>query len=344
MKGSIVKDTKWLIEIAAKIVRPITYIPLVRRKGAFALMEKKLIERLKKIIENPRIIIQYVASKGLLNWMPDKQFLKLHYYSWSGKKFNLENPQTFNEKLQWLKLYDRKPKYTQMVDKYEVRKYVAETIGEEYLVPLLGIYNSANEIDFDMLPNQFVLKCTHDSGSFIKCVDKTELNIEKTKEKLSRCLRRNYYYTAREWPYKNVKPRIICEILLDSNIFHYKICCFNGHPKFLYIGQGLVSDHSLMVDYMDLNWNKMPFRRTDFNNFDRVIRRPDHFEEMLTLAEKLCKGFMFARIDLYEVDNKVFFSEITLTPMGGYNPFEPESYDELIGSWLVLPKKLDKTI
>ena len=175
-----------------------------------------MLKKILMIIKRPELFWMNASRKGWLKWMPDKCNLKLVYRTCFKKKLNLEDPKTFNEKLQWLKLYDRNPKYTMLVDKYAVREYIASSIGEEYLIPLLGVWNSANDIDFDALPNQFVLKCTHDSGSVIVCKDKSSLNIEKAKSKLNRCLRNNGYNFGREWPYKNIKAKIIqlfCNII-----------------------------------------------------------------------------------------------------------------------------------
>ncbi len=304
-------------------------------------MEKTLYKKLKKIVVNPMNIILYIASKGLMNWLSDKQFLKIYYYARIGKRLNLKNPQTFNEKLQWLKIYDRKPEYVTYVDKYAVREYIKNVVGEQYLVPLIGVYDSVDEIDFSMLPNEFVLKCTHDSGSVVICTDKINFNIDRAKKRLKRCINRNYYYLGREWPYKNIKPRLVCEKMMNSQIIDYKFFCFSGKPKFLYVGQGLVSDHSLKIDFYDLDWNKMPFKRTDYDNFDSEVQRTDKFEEMLDLVEKLAVGFPFIRVDLYVVKNQIYFSEFTFTPCSGFLPLEPAEYDEVLGRLIELPKAQD---
>lgn len=165
---------------------------------------------IKEIIKNPKTIIYILNNKKIIT-LPDKAFIKLKYKDKFGKKINLNNPQTFNEKLQWLKLYDRNPEYTKMVDKYEVKKYVASIIGEEYIIPTLGVWNKFEDIDFNKLPDQFVLKCTHDSGGLVICKDKSKLDINEAKKKIEKSLKINYYYLSREWPYKNVKPQIIAE-------------------------------------------------------------------------------------------------------------------------------------
>lgn len=296
-----------------------------------------MLHKLKKVINNPSLIVLKLMNTSLFNLYPDKLYLKLKYRLIMGEKLDLINPKTYNEKLQWLKLYDRNPLYSQLVDKYEVRKYIKEKIGEEYLIPLIGVYNSFEEIDFTQLPSKFVLKCTHDSGSVVVCSNKESLNINKIQLDINKALKRNFYYYGREWPYKNVIPRVVCEEMLDSQIIDYKIFCFNGKPKFLYVGQGLVSDHSLKIDFYDLNWNIMNFKRTDYDNFDKKLNKPVRFDEMLKIAETLSENIPFVRIDLYEVDDKIYFSEFTFTPAGGYLPFDPIIYDREVGDLLILP-------
>lgn len=284
------------------------------------------------------IYIQYerLYRYNLLNWIPDEIYLKILFYLKSGKKLNLNNPKTFNEKLQWIKLNDRKQLYTKLVDKYNVREYIENCIGKDYLIPIIGVYDNFNDINFDKLPNEFVLKCTHDSGSVIVCTDKNTLDMNLAREKINKALKKNFYYKNREWPYKNVKPKIVCEKMLDSEIFDYKIFCFNGEPKFLYVGQGLVSDHSLKIDFYDLNWNRMDFKRSDYDNFNSVLNKPKKFEEMLEISRKLSKDIPFVRIDIYEVEEKLYFSEFTFTPGGGYIPFEPYSVDSILGDYIDL--------
>jgi len=170
-----------------------------------------MLNKIKKVLKNPWYLVITFAGRGWLNFLSDKMYLKLIYRAKLGKKLDLKNPKTFNEKLQWLKLYNRKPEYTKMVDKYEVKKYVADLIGEEYVIPTLGVWEKFDDIDFDSLPNQFVLKCTHDSGGLVICKDKSKLDIASAKSKIENSLKRNYYKYGREWPYKNVKPRIIAE-------------------------------------------------------------------------------------------------------------------------------------
>lgn len=276
--------------------------------------------------------------------MSDKAYLKLRYNCIMGKKLNLDNPVTYNEKLQWLKLYDRKPEYTKMVDKYEAKKYVADIIGEEYIIPTLGVWDNVNDIDFDTLPNQFVLKCTHDSGGLVICKDKSKLDIENAKNTLNHFLNRNFYSVHREWPYKDVKPRIIAEKYMEDesgkDLKDYKFFCFNGEPKLLYISEGL-SDHSTAkISFADMDYNIAEFKRNDFKPFDELPKKPINFEKMKELAKVLSKDRAFIRVDFYEINKKIFFGELTFFPCSGYLPFDPEKYNKVLGDWITLPNKM----
>lgn len=286
----------------------------------------------------------FLSNRGFFNKMSDKAYLKLRYNCIMGKKLNLDNPVTYNEKLQWLKLYDRKPEYTKMVDKYEAKKYVADIIGEEYIIPTLGVWDNVNDIDFDTLPNQFVLKCTHDSGGLVICKDKTELDIENAKNTLNHFLNRNFYNVHREWPYKDVKHRIIAEKYMEDesgkDLKDYKFFCFNGEPKLLYISEGL-SDHSTAkISFADMDYNIAEFKRNDFKPFDELPKKPINFEKMKELAKVLSKDRAFIRVDFYEINKKIFFGELTFFPCSGYLPFDPEKYDKVLGDWITLPNKM----
>ncbi len=285
----------------------------------------------------------FLSNRGFFNRMSDETYLKLRYNCIMGKKLNLDNPVTYNEKLQWLKLYDRKPEYTKMVDKYEAKKYVANIIGEEYIIPTLGVWDNVNDIDFDTLPNQFVLKCTHDSGGLVICKDKAELDIENAKNTLNHFLNRNFYSVHREWPYKDVKPRIIAEKYMEdeskTDLKDYKFFCFNGEPKLLYISEGL-SDHSTAkISFADMDYNIAEFKRNDFKPFDELPKKPVNFEKMKELAKVLSKDRAFIRVDFYEIHKKIFFGELTFFPCSGYLPFDPKEYDKVLGDWITLPNK-----
>lgn len=296
-----------------------------------------------------RFIIDYkyrfdiLASRGFFNNWSDEKYLKYKFKMVLGQELNLKNLQTFNEKLQWLKLYDRKPIYTTMVDKYAAKKYIANIIGEEYIIPTLGVWDKFEDIDFDKLPNQFVLKCTHDSGGLVICRDKTKFDYQFAKKKINKSLKRNYFWQGREWPYKDVKPRIIAEKYMQdrqiSKLIDYKFYCFNGEPKFLYVSEGLENHLIAHSSFVTLDWQFAPFYRKDFRPFDNLPLRPKHFDEMLQIARKLSEGHAFLRVDLYEIEQRVYFSELTFHPSGGWVLFQPLEWNKKIGDWLLLPDK-----
>ena len=259
-----------------------------------------------------------------------------------GRFCNFKNPQTYNEKLQWLKLHDRNPIYSTMVDKYEAKKYVAEIIGEECIIPTIGIWNKFEEIDFNSLPNQFVLKCTHDSGGLVICRDKTKLDIEAARKKINKSLNRNYYHMHREWPYKNVTPRIIAEQYMEDEsgyeLKDYKWFCFDGHPKALFIAKDRgVEGEETKFDFYNEDFVHLPFTNGHPNSPDPVSK-PTSFDEMKKLAGKLSNGFPHLRVDFYDINGKIYFGELTLYHWSGMVPFEPEEWDYIFGSWIKLPQ------
>ena len=229
------------------------------------------------------------SSWGLCNHLDDETYLKRLFRARMGKELNLNNPQTFNEKLQWLKLYDRKPIYTTMVDKYAAKKYVADIIGEEYVIPTLGVWDKFEDIDFEALPDQFVLKCTHDSGGLVVCRSKSSLDKFKVKRMIERALATDYYLTGREWPYKNVPRKIIAEKYMEDNetqeLRDYKFFCFNHEPKFLYISRGLEYHPTAEISFYDLTGNELPFHRSDYKPFHNAIVS-DQFDNMKKIAGK----------------------------------------------------------
>ncbi len=297
------------------------------------------------ILTNPCRIFASLASKGKMSWVNDKLALKLIYRGQMGKKLHLKSPQTFNEKMQWLKLYDRNPLYPDLVDKHEVRKYISKWIGEEYLIPELGIWNSFDAIDFEKLPQQFVLKCTHDSGSAVVCRDKGTLDRNATRTHINNRLKRSHYWSGLEWPYKNIPHRISAEMFMSDNsgkgLTDYKFFCFNGEPKYLYISSGLEDHDSAYISFFDLDGNEMNFGRKDYRPFPHKVEMPENFEEMKKMAAILAAKInnCFVRVDLYNINGKIYFSEFTFTPCGGYMPFEPESFDLEMGKLLNLPIK-----
>ena len=270
--------------------------------------------------------------------LPDKLYLSLLYKSRFGKKLDWQNPKTFNEKLQWLKLYDRRPKYTTYVDKYKVREYIAKTIGEEYLIPLLGVWDNPDEIDFAKLPNQFVLKCNHDSGGLCICKDKIKFDIYSAKEKLRKSLAKDYYIEGREWPYKNVPRRIIAEKYMIDNetneLRDYKFFCFNGIPKAMFIATDRFNkNEETKFDFFDMDFKHLDFTHGHPNAISSP-KKPKNFELMKMLAHKLSSGIPQIRIDFYEINGKVYFGEMTLFHHTGLVPFTPEKWDYIFGSWI----------
>ena len=284
------------------------------------------------------------SIKNALKYIPDKLYLRLYYFAKFKKRLRLRNPQTFNEKLQWLKLYDRRKIYTTMVDKYEAKKHVAERIGEEYIIPTLGVWDRVEDIDFDNLPEKFVLKCTHDSGGLVVCRDKSKLDIEAAKRTLEKSLKQRYFYAAREWPYKNVRPRIIAEAYMEDGeqkegLVDYKFYCFSGEPKFLYVSKGLEDHSTASISFLNLDWTFAPFQREDYKGFENLPQKPKGYDTMLRLAAEMSKGIPFLRVDLYEINNNIYFSELTFTPCGGMMTFNPKEWDAAIGEWIQLPEK-----
>lgn len=291
-------------------------------------------------------VLKRLARRRLLDWLPDAPYLRLLYRANTGRWPRLKRPRTYNEKMQWLKLHDRKPLYTQLVDKFEVRRFVSEQIGEEYLIPLVGgPWESFDQVDFDALPEQFVLKCTHDSGGLVICRDKAELDVEAAHRRIAGSLERNYFWGGREWPYKDVPPRIIAEAYMEDEnatlgLTDYKFFCFGGTPRMLYVSQGLDNHATANISFFDLEGREMPFRRADYRPVEGDLQLPESFPEMRGIAERLSRAVdsAFVRIDLYSVRGRVYFSEITFTPCSGMIPFDPPEWDEKLGEWIVLPE------
>ena len=278
--------------------------------------------------------------RGLLNWLDDEHYLRLMYWKKFERKLNLLNPQTFNEKLQWLKLYDRRPEYTNMVDKYEAKKYVAGIIGDEYIIPTLGVWDTFDAIDFSKLPDQFVLKCTHDSGGLVICKDKKNLDIETARKKINRSLKTNYYLQGREWPYKNVKPRIIAETYMEdkgtAELRDYKFFCFNGLAKCFKIDFDRFIEHH--ANYYDAENNILDFGEVICPpEQGKIIEFPKTLPDMKQLAEKLSKDIPFLRVDFYDVDGKVYFGEMTFYPASGLGEWTSDEADKTLGEWIKLP-------
>lgn len=298
---------------------------------------------IKDIIKQPSLLFLTFGHRGFFNWMSDIQYLRIAYQIEMGKKLNLDTPITYNEKLQWLKLYNRMPEYTAMVDKYEVKPIVAKIIGEDYIIPTLGVWNHFDEIDFDKLPNQFVLKCTHDSGGLVVCKDKSKLDRKAAKRKIEQCLKNNFFWGMREWPYKNVKPRVIAEQYMEDKqtkeLRDYKFFCFDGEVKALFIAtERMKEGEETKFDFFDENYNHLPFTN-GHPNAEVLPQKPVCFDEMKVLAAKLSKGIPHVRVDFYEVNGKVYFGEMTFFHWSGFKPFVPEEWDNTFGSWIKLPNR-----
>lgn len=299
---------------------------------------------LKKIMKDPILYLIYAYGRLLTDDVEhDKKYLEMLYKHCVGKKLNLNPPVTFNEKMQWLKLYNRNPEYTMMVDKYEVKKYVAAVIGEQHVIPTLGVWDHFDEIDFDSLPNQFVLKCTHDSGGLIICKDKSKLNKKEAKRKIEHCLGRNYFYNTREWPYKNVKPRIIAERYMEDEsgfeLKDYKVQNFNGQPKMIQVDFGRFKEHKRNLYTTD--WGYIKGSILYPTDESHIIDRPKCLDTLLTLASKLSKGIPYVRTDFYIIEDQVYFGELTFQHGSGFEEMNPEELNLKMGNWLKLPNDND---
>ncbi len=282
------------------------------------------------------------AQRGFYRSMPDEEFLCRMYEAKTGKKLELEHPVEFNQKLQWMKLYYRNPLLTTLVDKAEAKKYVAERIGEEYIIPTYGVWNSFDEIDFDQLPEQFVLKGTHDSKSVVVCRDKSKLDWKKAKKTIDASLSKNYYEKYREWAYKDVPPRVIAEKFMQDDsgeeLSDYKVMCFGGEPKIIQVHHGRFSYHT--QDIYDQDWNKMDIDQgATMPTSPEEMPKPAFLEEMLRLSRTLAEGFPEVRVDWYYAENHLYFGEMTFYDAAGWDDFRPDIWNKIIGDWIVLPEK-----
>lgn len=279
-------------------------------------------------------------------WLPDSTYVKLRYRFQMGKRLNLRNPQTYQEKLQWLKLHDHNPIYTKMVDKLLVKDYVASVIGNEYVVPLIGVWDKPEEIDWNSLPKRFVLKTNHGGGNtgVVICIDKDTLDKEKAIIKLNNSLRHDVYQDLREWPYKNIEKKVFAEQYIESSpdggdLPDYKFFCFNGEVKALFVATERQNpNEDVKFDYFDADYNHLPFRQ-GHDNAKVTPLKPKSFEEMKLIAAKLSKGIPHVRVDLYEVNGKPVFGELTFCHFAGMVPFNPEEWDYKFSEWLKLPQE-----
>lgn len=296
-----------------------------------------MLEKIVKYIREPVNFIFFLQNRCNFSVLPDALYLKLSYKHAIGKKLDLDNPQTFNEKLQWLKLHDRKPEYTSLVDKYEVKNIVAGIIGSEHIIPTLGVWERFDDIDFDALPDQFVLKCTHDSGGVVIVKDKSQMDIWDIRKKLEKNLKKNYFYSGREWPYKNVKPQIIAEQYFSelNGLNDYKFYCFNGEPKLMLLVQGRGTPNNT-GDFFDEEGEPVELM-WGFCRSAVCPALPDTFSEMKEIAKILSAGIPHVRVDLYDVFGRIYFGEMTFFDGSGMDTMEPEDWDYKLGQMLKLP-------
>ena len=291
------------------------------------------------ILRDPGRIVLWLGSKTTL--VPDGLYLRCVYRDIFGRKINLKAPQTFNEKLQWLKLHDRNPLYPVMVDKYAAKEYLAGVVGTEHLIPTLAVWDRAEDINFDGLPDQFVLKTTHDSGGVIVCRNKIELDQNLVRLALKQRLATNYYLPGREWPYKKVKPRVIAEPYLEdesgNQLKDYKVLNFGGTPRIIQLDFNRFTGHKKKL--YNPEWQEMNFEFNYPTDHTRSFPRPERLDDMLNLARKLSKDFPFLRTDFYIVGGKIYVGELTLYPASGFGKFDPECWDNILGGWIPLPKK-----
>lgn len=283
-----------------------------------------------------------LAERGFFNWMNDEEYLKLAYRCTLKKRLDIKSPHSFTEKIQWLKINDRKDIYVGLVDKVLVKEYVAKLVGEEFIIPTLGVWDSPNDIDFDSLPDKFVLKCNHDSGSVIICRDKENFDTDAACKRLKKRLKKDPFYWGREWPYKYVKRKVFAEAYLENEssryneLIDYKFYCFNGTPKYCQV----ITDRSVneKIDFYDMEWHLQPFvgLTMGIKNSGVRLNRPKNFESMINVSRVLSKETYFSRIDLYEVNEKLYFSEITFYPAAGFGVFTPDEWDCILGEMLVI--------
>lgn len=280
-------------------------------------------------------------AKNALRFLPDKSFIQLYYFVRFHHKCDFINPRTYNEKLQWLKLNNRDPLYTKLVDKFEVKEWVASRIGAEYVVPTIGVWDTFDDIDFNDLPNRFVLKCTHDSEGLVIVQDKSTFDVCEAQKIIESAMAYNFYYIGREWPYYNVRPRIIAEPYLEDKKFgelrDYKFFCFGGEPKCMFVATGRSAGNT-KFDYYDLEFRHLDIKQ-HYLNSDVPIEKPDTYSKMIELSKILSKNMPHVRIDFYEVDGRLYFGECTFYHFSGFMPFEPTTWDVTFGNWLNLPNK-----
>lgn len=303
---------------------------------------RRIVNQCFYIIEHPKKYYRYsILMRFVFNFprlFSDRRYLIILFPLCTGYKLDIDNPQTFNEKLQWLKLNYHKPEFPIMVDKVEAKKYVSKIIGEDHIIPTLAVYNNVNEIDFDSLPNQFVMKCTHDSGNLVICTDKSNINQKRIIRQFKKGLKNNYFYLGREWVYKNIVPRIIVEKYMTNNgeeLNDYKIFNFGGEPKIIEVDYDRFKGHKRQL--FTLDWKRIN-ATCIYPGGDKVISKPKQLEQMLDFAKKLSKGHPHIRTDFYIINEKVYFGELTFYHQSGFCNITPFEFDLEMGNWIQLPK------
>lgn len=303
----------------------------------------------KRFCNNPLFPFVTVLRKYSKFITSDRLYISLMYFFVLHKWPNLTNPKGFNEKLQWMKLHYHKPIFTTMVDKYAAKQYISDKIGAEYVIPLLGVWDRPEDIDFDKLPNQFVLKCNHTSGiGLVICKDKNTLDIDKTIKELNRGLKDDYFSKGREWPYKNVQRKILAEEYREDEsgfeLKDYKLYCFNGEPKFCQVDFGKssgITRQDFTRNLYDMDWNCLDIKFNHPNDPHTIIPKPSQYEKMKDFARLLSKGEPFLRVDFYNIGDQILFSEITFYPIAGFGWFKPCDIDKKLGEMINLPQKTE---
>lgn len=312
--------------------------------------------RIQKFLANPYRVFSYLGSKNLLAWLPDELYLKLVFRGTTGERLNLDYPESFNEKIQWLKIHDRNPRYTILVDKYLAKDAVSKVLGPEVIVPTLGVWESASLIELAQLPEQFVLKANHNSGPVFICRDKAVFDFAGAVASLNKQIAKSYFTSTREWPYKDVAPLVFAEKFLNSapdsvtvvgakhdnlektpqGIIDYKFYCFHGEPKFLFVSQGMEDQSSGRTQMLNIDWTESELGRSDYQVFDQMPTKPKVFNEMLDAARRLSRDIPFVRVDLFEHEGRIQFSEMTFHPASGMMAFSPKEADQIVGRYLDL--------
>ncbi len=301
----------------------------------------QVMSSLKSILKNPTKILSWIIGNVpiLRNNLSDETYLRIKYRGVFGEKLHLDNPISFNEKIQWLKLFGDYENAEKWVDKYEFKKIIEHVFGSQYIIPTLGVWNTFDEINFKELPQKFVLKCTHDSGGVVICKDKSIFNLSNARKIIEDSLKKNFYCVGREKPYKNVKPRIIAEQLMEDTsgeLVDYKIHVFNGIPKFILVCSDRFSKSGLKEDFFDTEWNHLDVSRFSHPNAQKKILKPSTFEAMLNFSKTIGQKFKFVRTDFYEINGQLYFGEVTFFPASGFEKFNPQEWDLKFGSFLTL--------